>query len=109
MIGALALAVVVSAQPAADGPLPGSDKVKHFFMSAFVQSLSFSVSRAAGLDRSDAQLVAGISTMSVGLLKELDDRRSGRSFSAADLAWDAAGALAAGAILNGTRETTGTR
>jgi uncharacterized protein YfiM (DUF2279 family) len=100
MIAALALAVVVAVPEA---PFPGSDKVKHFFTSAFVQSVAFSVARAARMDRPDAQMIAGISTMSVGVLKELNDRRVGRVFSAADLAWDAAGALAAAAILNGTR------
>jgi len=99
MIGALVLAAVVATQ---NGP-PGSDKVKHFFMSAFVQSVSFSVGRAAGMGRADAQMAAAIATMSIGIAKELNDRRLGRPFSAADLAWDAAGALAAAAILNGTR------
>ena len=102
MIGALALAVVVATQ---ENPLPGSDKVKHFFMSAFVQTVAFSLARTAQLDRPDAQMIAGISTLSIGLVKELNDRRVGRSFSAADLAWDAAGALAAAAILNGTQGT----
>ena len=102
MIGALALAVVVATQ---ENPLPGGDKVKHFFMSAFVQTVAFSVARTAQLDRPDAQMMAGISTLSIGLLKELNDRRVGRTFSAADLAWDAAGALAAAAILNGTQGT----
>ena len=100
MIGTLVLAAVVATQ---EGPLPGSDKVKHFFMSAFVQSVSFSVARAAGMGRADAQMAAGITTMSIGIAKELNDRRLGRPFSAADLVWDAAGALAAAAILNGTR------
>jgi uncharacterized protein YfiM (DUF2279 family) len=97
---ALALAATVALQA---GPFPGTDKVKHFFMSAFVQSVSFSVARAAGMDRASAQAAACASTMSIGILKELNDRRVGRSFSASDLAWDAAGALAAAAILNGTR------
>lgn len=102
MIGALALAVVMATQ---DEPLPGSDKVKHFFMSAFVQSVAFSAARAVRMDRPDAQMIAAIATMSIGLVKELNDRRVGRSFSAADLAFDAAGALAAAAILNGTQGT----
>lgn len=97
------VAVAVAAVMAAHGPLPGSDKVKHFFLSAFVQSISFSVTRAAGMDRADAHVAAGVVTISVGIFKELDDRRVGRSFSASDLAWDAAGALAAAATLNGTR------
>lgn len=99
MIAALALAVVM----VQEGPRPGSDKVKHFFLSAFMQSVAFSVARTAGMDRPEAQAIAAASTMSIGLLKELNDRRVGRSFSTADLAWDAAGALAAAAILNGTR------
>jgi uncharacterized protein YfiM (DUF2279 family) len=102
MIAALALAVgMVTVQ----GPLPGADKVKHFFLSAFVQSVAFSMAQATRMDRADAHLIAGISTMSVGLIKELGDRRAGRPFSAGDLAWDAAGALAAAAILNGTQGT----
>jgi uncharacterized protein YfiM (DUF2279 family) len=100
MMAAFALAACVAVQ---DGLWPGSDKVKHFFLSALVQSVSFSVARVAGADRAEAQTAAAIATMSVGILKEVNDRRVGRSFSAADLAWDAAGALAAAAILNGTR------
>lgn len=102
MTAALALAIALATQ---EEPLPGSDKVKHFFLSAFVQSVAFSVARTAGVDRFHAQSIAGIATISIGLLKELNDRRVGRSFSAADLAWDAAGALAAAAILNGTEGT----
>ena len=99
------LELVLAATVAVDDPLPGADKVKHFFMSAFVQSVSFSVARAAGADRSNAQLSAGISSMSIGLLKEVRDARvpGGTGFSVADLAFDAAGALAAAALLNGTR------
>ena len=100
MIVALALVAAVATQA---GPLPGADKVKHFFLSAFVQSVSFSVARAAGMDRASARAAAAVSTMSIGILKELNDRRVGGAFSAPDLAWDAAGALAAAAILNGTR------
>jgi uncharacterized protein YfiM (DUF2279 family) len=101
MIGTLALALAITT---ADGPLPGRDKVKHFFMSAFVHSIVFSAARSAQMVRSDAQLVAGVATMSLGILKELHDRKAGRPFSTGDLAWDAAGALAAAAILNGTLE-----
>lgn len=100
MIAELALAATVAVQ---DRPIPGADKVKHFFMSAFVHSVSFAVARAVGADRSNAQLVAGISSMSVGLLKEVRDARVGTGFSVPDLVFDAAGALAAAALLNGTR------
>lgn len=100
MITALALAAVMNAQT---GPLPGADKVKHFFVSAFLQSVAFSVARTARMERSNAHLAAGVITLAVGVSKEVFDRRRGGNFSAADLGWDAAGALAAGAILNGTR------
>lgn len=102
MILELALAAALTVQ---NGPLPGADKIKHFFMSAFVHSVSFSVARAAGADRSNAQVAAGISSMSVGLLKEMRDARvsGGTGFSVPDLVFDAAGALAAAALLNGTR------
>jgi uncharacterized protein YfiM (DUF2279 family) len=100
MISGFALLAIVAMQ---DGPLPGRDKVKHFLMSAFIQSVSFSVARVAAVDRPDAQIAAGAVTMSIGILKEVHDRRVGRPFSVGDLAFDAAGALAAAAILNGTR------
>lgn len=100
MIAELALAAVVAVQ---DGPLPGADKMKHFFVSAFVHSVSYSIARAAGADRSSAQLAGGISALSVGLLKEVRDARVGSGFSLQDLVFDAAGALAAAALLNGTR------
>lgn len=105
MIKALAVLMLLvgGAAPRASGQLPGPDKVKHFLVSAFIQSTAFSVARAAGMDRPAAQAVGGATTMAVGFLKELHDRRTGGSFSPADLAWDAAGALAAAALLNGTR------
>lgn len=102
MIVELALAATMAVQ---SGPMPGADKLKHFFMSAFVHSVSFSVARAAGANRSNAQLAAGISSISVGILKEMRDARvaGGTGFSVPDLVFDAAGALAAAALLNGTR------
>lgn len=84
-------------------PWLGTDKLKHFFLSAFIQSGAFSAGRAAGLSHSSAQLAAGITTAGFGIGREIHDRRSGRPFSVPDLAWDAAGALSAAAILNGTR------
>lgn len=88
--------------PAADAWL-GTDKVKHFLMSAFIQSAAFSVARAAGVSRSNAQVIGGISSLTFGLGKEVLDRRRARQFSVKDLVWDGAGALTAAALLNGTR------
>lgn len=100
MIVEVALLAALNVPPL---PRPGADKVKHFFVSAFVQSVSFSALRAAGADHRAAQAGAGAATMAVGVLKELRDRHAGGAFSGADLVWDAAGGLTAAALLNGTR------
>ena len=81
----------------------GADKLKHFLASAFIHSVAYSAGTAAGLERPVAQAAAGTVTISVGVWKEAHDRRVGGAFSARDLGWDAAGALAAGALMNGTR------
>jgi uncharacterized protein YfiM (DUF2279 family) len=77
--------------------------VKHFFVSAFVQSAAFSAARAAGMPNSRAQTVAGVTTGVIGIGREVYDRRHGRIFSAKDLVWDAAGGLAAASLLRRTR------
>jgi uncharacterized protein YfiM (DUF2279 family) len=100
MIAAMALVVALQA-PAL--PLPSSDKVKHFFMSAFIHSTVFSATRAAGLDKAPSQVIAGATTMVVGVAKEVYDRKTTGVFSRQDLAWDAFGSLTAAALLNGTR------
>ena len=81
----------------------GADKVKHFFVSAFVQSASFSAARALGASNSSAQTFAGVTTAAIGIGREVHDRRRGRIFSVRDLAWDAAGGVAAAALLRRTR------
>ena len=96
----------VRPQPVAQQRAPdrwfGPDKVKHFLMTAFIQSASFSVARAAGMPRSNAQVVAGVSSAAFGIGKEVRDRRISR-FSVKDLVWDAAGAVTAASLMNGTR------
>ena len=81
----------------------GPDKVKHFFMSALIQSATFSVARAAKTSRSNAQVAASVTSVAFGIGKEIHDRRNAKPFSARDLVWDGAGALTAAALLNGTR------
>ena len=77
----------------------GVDKVKHFFMGAFVQSVSYSAVRVTGV-RHDASLWAASGvTAGVSVGKELWDRHSGGSPSLKDLTWDAAGAGAATLLL----------
>ena len=101
MIKALALLTLL--QTPSPNSWFGADKAKHFLVSAFVHSVAFSASRAAGIERPNSQLIGGVSTLTVGLWKETRDRRLNREFSATDLVWDAAGGLAAAALLNGTR------
>ena len=77
----------------------GVDKMKHFFMGAFVQSVSYSAVRATGVSHDAALLSASVMTMGVGIGKELWDARGGGTASARDLTWDAAGAGTATLLL----------
>jgi uncharacterized protein YfiM (DUF2279 family) len=77
----------------------GRDKVKHFLVSAFVQSAAYASLQAAGADREGALLGASAATAAVGVAKEAVDRRRGGPFSVRDLTWDAAGAGAATLLL----------
>ncbi len=79
------------------------DKVKHFFVSAFVQSVSYSALRAARADDRQAILGASAVSLAVGVGKEWHDRRAGGDFSLKDLTWDVAGAGAATLVLRRTR------
>ena len=82
---------------AADGWF-GADKMKHFFMSAFIQSLTYSSVRAAGASHDGAYLSATAATVGFGVGREIYDGRVKRAFSYKDLVWDGAG-LAAGMVL----------
>lgn len=84
-------------------PFFGADKVKHFLMSFLVQSTGYSAARAAGLDRGPSQAVGAAGVATVGILKEIQDKRRHKPFSLGDLAVDAAGGVAAAALLNGSR------
>jgi putative lipoprotein len=80
----------------------GADKVKHFFVSAFVQSLAYGGLRATGA-RHDASLAgASAATAALGVAKELRDRRAYGVFSVRDLTWDVAGGGSATVLLTRT-------
>jgi uncharacterized protein YfiM (DUF2279 family) len=79
-----------------------ADKAKHFFAAAFVQSAAFSAFRTVGLSRANAIAGATLATSAVSVGKELYDRTSGGTPSVKDLSWDAAGMLAATALLSHT-------
>ncbi|HUR92064.1 MAG TPA: DUF2279 domain-containing protein [Gemmatimonadaceae bacterium] len=76
----------------------GADKLKHFFMSAFIQSMAYSSARAAGASHDGAFVSATAATVGFGVGREIYDGRVKRAFSYKDLVWDGAG-LAAGMVL----------
>ena len=77
----------------------GTDKVRHFFVSAMLQSLGYGTLRALDVRHGSALAGASVITAGFGIGKELSDRRHGRNVSARDLIWDAAGAGAASLLL----------
>lgn len=100
MILALACAAMLGGAPR--DPWPGADKAKHFLLSAFVHSATFSASRLV-TSRANAQAAGGAAVLAAGIFKEWRDRGAGRHFSVADIVAGAAGGVAAAALLNGTR------
>jgi uncharacterized protein YfiM (DUF2279 family) len=81
----------------------GADKLKHFFLSAFVESVSYSVLRTTDVRHDPAIVAASAITLGVGIGKEVHDHRSYGLFSVKDLSWDVAGGTAAAAVLVHTK------
>jgi uncharacterized protein YfiM (DUF2279 family) len=73
----------------------GADKLKHFFVAAFTQTVSYSALQAAKVRHGPALAGASAITAVVSVAKEVHDRRTTGLFSVRDLVWDAAGAGAA--------------
>jgi len=91
-------AQVAASQPHADSWF-GIDKIKHFFMSAFIESVSFSALKAAHVRYRSARAGAIGVTLGLGLGREIHDKRTpGNIFSVRDLTWDVIG-TGAGAVL----------
>jgi len=84
---------------AADGWF-GADKMKHFFMSAFIQSMAYSSARAAGASHDGAFVSATAATVGFGIGREVYDGRVKQAFSYKDLVWDGAGLAAGIALVN---------
>jgi putative lipoprotein len=82
----------------------GADKLKHFFMSAFIESLTFSGLQAIGANRNTAFAGAVSATAGFAVGKEFWDRRVTGLFSYRDLVWDTAGAGAGLLVLRNTRK-----
>jgi uncharacterized protein YfiM (DUF2279 family) len=79
------------------------DKLQHFFTSAFVQSMSYGALRTAGVTHGTALAGATVTTLGVGVAKEVHDLHDRNEFSFRDLTWDAAGTGAATILLVRTR------
>ena len=99
---ALAFALSFGGKAHPPDPWIGSDKVKHFFATAFVQSVAYSGVRATGAGHRSSLVGAWTASGVVGIGRELHDGRTKGLFSFRDLAWDVAGATAATTLLNRT-------
>jgi uncharacterized protein YfiM (DUF2279 family) len=77
----------------------GIDKLKHFLLSGFVESVAFAGFQAAGVRRDASLAGAGVAVTVVAVGREVHGRRTGGLFSVGDLVWDALGAGAAMLIL----------
>jgi uncharacterized protein YfiM (DUF2279 family) len=95
----IALLLLVSGVPSTGLRWFGADRVKHFFLSFFVQSAGYSVARAANAGNGPALAAASGATAAAAISKELWDRKHGRGFDVGDLLWDGLGAGAASALL----------
>ncbi len=75
------------------------DKAGHFVGSYLAHTTVYAALRTADVDRRPAQTGAMVTSLALGLSKELFDRHRGGPFSWKDIVWDIAGtAAAAGAV-----------
>jgi uncharacterized protein YfiM (DUF2279 family) len=84
--------------------LIGPDKLKHFFIAGFVESMTFAGLQAANANRGTARTAAIGLTAAVSIGREVHDRKTKGLFSVRDLAWDAIGATAALLVINKTQK-----
>lgn len=81
----------------------GADKVKHFFLGAFVQSAAFGGLRATALGKNVSLAGASAATLSVVVAKELRDRQEKGTPSLRDVGWGLAGAATVTPLLLRTK------
>ncbi len=98
----LAFNLIFAQSAAAGDSWFGIDKLKHFFLSAFATSVSFSALQAAGANRTTAMTGAIGASAALGISRELYNLRTTRHFSFRDLTWDAMGTGAAAVVLSKT-------
>lgn len=99
---ALVLSLHLGAQGKRPDPWFSPDKAKHFFMSMFLESVSFSVLRAANTSRSGSLAGATILSAGVGVGREIYDYYHPGTPSLKDLTWDLAGIATAAIALHQT-------
>lgn len=90
-------------KPRLADPVFGVDKVKHFFIAGFVETMTFAGLEAAKASRSSAKSGGIAVTAVVSIGREVHDKKTKGLFSVRDLAWDFIGATAAILIINKTR------
>lgn len=78
----------------------GADKLKHFFVAAFTQSVAYSALQAGKVRHDRALAGAWAVTAAVSVAKEIHDARTTGLFSVRDLVWDAAGAGLASVLID---------
>lgn len=79
-----------------------ADKIKHFFLGAFAQSVGYSALRATRIDHRSSLVGATAGSVIISVGKEMADARRTGLFSRRDLVWDAAGVGAATLLLTRT-------
>jgi putative lipoprotein len=98
----LGLNLIIAQSAVAGDSWFGIDKLKHFFLSAFATSVSFSALQAAGANRNTAMAGAIGASAALGISRELYNLRTTRTFSLKDLTWDAIGTATAATVLSRT-------
>jgi hypothetical protein len=81
----------------------GPDKVKHFFISAFIESVGFAGMEAAGANRSPSIVAATAVGAAAGIAREIHDKITKKLFSFGDLAWDGVGIASALLLISHTQ------
>ena len=99
----LTLPASASAQAREPDRWLGADKAKHFIISSFAYSVSFSSLQLLRVDDPARTTGAALGAAIAGLGKEFLDKRRGSRFSPKDLVWDGAGAILAGLLMKHTR------
>jgi uncharacterized protein YfiM (DUF2279 family) len=87
------------------GPTVQPDKVKHFAIGTFTQSVGFGTVRVLGGSNGAALAAATVGSATAAVLKERHDRRAGDTISRADMVWTMAGAATVSPLLAQARRS----